>query len=371
MSLVLGSAGCPKSGDTGSSPAEDGGQSSGDLDAGAQANTDAGGTSDAGHDVDAHVDAQVDAGSADPSFDLILEGSFPVAGIYNVAPIVDDGYVYWSPGDRTIRRIALAPGSSAETIYTGTEGDVSVRAVSGGYAYFGTFSLNTSPLGRVKVDGSAAQPKWIADTVPNGGLRDTAWLAAGGKLWAGTVVDLATGSVIDDPALDTYVGGECVMGTEADLGLCFTTKVDFAADTYAEAYEVSNQGASGLGVFAASPHGWYVIDGDASFMGEYRVVHVPYGDGEPEVIVTGDGGTAYKQGRANADTLVMTVDDCHEMQLVSLAPPYDVQRGELYLAFEGPCARVIHVDATYAYLNTAHGLIRITLDELRRTLVAD
>jgi hypothetical protein len=91
--------------------------------------------------------------------------------------------------------------------------------------------------------------------------------------------------------------------------------------------------------------------------------------GEPGVIVSGDGGTAYKQGRASADTLVMTIDDCHEMQLVSLTPPYEVQRGELYLAFEGPRVRVIHVDATHAYLDTAHGLLRITHGELRRTLV--
>lgn len=375
LALSLAAAGCPTTDDSGSSQAadDDGGTQAVDRDAGAQSGVDGGGAHAGGgaHDAGADADAGPAVGRTYPSFDVILEGSFPVNGIYAVAPLVVDEHVYWSPGDRTIRRIALEPGSSVETIYTGTEGDVSVRAVGGGYAYFGTFSLDTLPLGRVKVDGSAAQPKWIADTLSaSGGLRDSAWLVAGGRLWAGPVVDLASGTVLDQPSIDTYIDGEyCMMGTEADLGLCFTTKVDFAKNSYAETYAVSMQGASGLGVFAASPHGWYLIDGDASFEGEYRVVQIPYGAGEPTVIFTGDGGTAHKTGRANADTLVMTGDACHQLQLVSLEPPYAVQSGELYLSFDGPCVRVLHVDATYAYLNSAHGLLRIALDELRGALV--
>jgi hypothetical protein len=287
--------------------------------------------------------------------ELLLEGSFPVLGVYAVPPLVDAQYVYWSPGDKTIRRAGLRADSRVEVIYTGTQ-DLSVRAVGGGYAYFANHG-DAPSIGRVKIDGSDPQPVWAADTA----LADSAWLVVGGVVYGGGM-SVVGGKPVSS---ELYVDGSCVMKPGTTLGACFDIEVDFAQRSTRSIVQLSHAGASGLGVFASNADSWFAVDGDESFTGEGRVLRIPHGGGTSEVVYRGTRGTVYIRGMADAEYLYLRTDNCHRMAIAPLSAPDSVWEGDVMLNANGPCIQLIELDAEYGYFNTAHGLVRVKLKDLR------
>ncbi len=298
--------------------------------------------------------------------EIIVAGQFPVASPYVVqgGPVVFGGLVYWSPGDGTIKRVGLVPGDQVETIYSEPGAQVVLHAVGAGFAFFGRDTNLESTLGRVPVDGGAAEPSWTSSM---GNTSNNHWLVARDHLYAGGVrVNVSTG-VLDKNSWDTfgYVDGTCVLSTDGGRALCFSTEVNFDAATQTEIVSLSSAGASNLGAQAANATGWFVLDGDESFTGESRLTRVPYGGGAGQLVLTGAKGTNYVYIVANDEHLFVRTDKCHQFSFVELQGSFAVQEKDVYLSFEGPCVGWMHIDDTFAYLNTAIGFVRVRLADLR------
>jgi hypothetical protein len=309
-----------------------------------------------------------------PRFDTILPGSFPVASKYygQGGPLVEDGIVYWSPGDSTIRSVPLVPGAQVSEILrvspTGVspEPDVILKALGGGIAYYMTGSV-LRPLG---LPGKAPPvvPTWKSDLAQARASLNH-WLVHPPIIWAGSTAGriYTDSGVVDETEQPLpYIDGRCVLSPDHERTMCFDIEFEFGTRAQRKLIDLSPKGAANVGVAAANTTSWFAIDGESSNEGPWSVHRIPFGGGADEIVASGpDKGTAHTTALAtDADLYIMR--GCHELTTVNLGPAITTRTKELMLDGTGPCIAFLHADRSYVYLHTGIGLIRMTHAELGR-----
>jgi hypothetical protein len=307
-------------------------------------------------------------------FDTLLPGAFPVSSKYvgQGGPLVENGHVYWTPGDSTLKRFELAPGAQVDTIYaapktsTNPNPDVILKAVEGGIAYFLDNGSVLRPFG---IPGKAPDnvPTWTSDIV-GWNLSLNHWLVHEPIIWAGQRVYTGSGVLDETNQPLPYVDGTCVRSPDRTRVVCVDVELEFGTRAQHKVFTVSDKGASNLGVQTSNASSWFIVDGDASFEGPWVIHRVPFGGGADEVVASGTTDGTWDIKSMATDAYLYILRGCHELTTVALQPPFPAKTKELMLSADGPCVAFLHMDGSYAYLNTARGLVRIAQDELRRSL---
>jgi hypothetical protein len=309
-----------------------------------------------------------------PRFDMLLPGTFPVESPYvdQGGPLVEDGYVYWSPADGTIRSAPLVPDAQVSTIVSvvptvaDPKPEVILKALGGGIAYYLTGSV-VRPLG---LPGKAPPvvPVWTSD-ITNANTSLKHWLVHEPIIWAGSTAGriYTNSGVVDETDQPLpYIDGSCVLSPDQERTMCRDIEFEFGTRAQRKLIDLSPNGAANVGVAAANETSWFAIDGESSSAGAWTVHRIPFGGGADEIVASGpDRGTGYTTALATNSRLYV-LRGCHQLTTVTLEPTFPTRTKELMLDGNGPCIAFVHADTNYVYLDTAIGLIRMTHAELQR-----
>jgi len=222
--------------------------------------------------------------------------------------------------------------------------------------------------GPVDVIVRSIVPSWTSDIL----LARTSlkhWLVHGPIIFAGgSSGRLYTDSgVLDETEQPIpYIDGSCVQSPDHTRVMCRDVEFEFDSRAQRQLIQLSDMGASNVGVATSNKTAWFVIDGEKTYEGPWQIHRIPFGGGADEVVVSQpDTGTAHLTAMAtDADLYVLR--GCHELTVVNLAPGFATKTTELLLDGNGPCLQLLHFDDSYVYLNTGLGLIRMTHAEIQR-----